>query len=292
MAKTCATTTAAMETQVATLPYCCEHPLDAAAERRLAAAAQHVHPCCADRRRQESKQMVVGIIARVVSCEPCWVVLSGEHGDRAVVGAGRIVASETRRPPFRSPGASQEHPLHHHHHHHTLDSVIPRRSDASGRTVRWRRAACLLDVASPKLNGVALPSVRRVAASHTYHDSNVVDMSIRLQNTRTAMCPRMTVSVSIRPSLCCPEPKSDVHAFPPLCNSGTLKTLPCQSCTGFTSALLEVLTRACACLSSMFKGLSEAVHRPQRHLGHPVPSQVNANPPETPPGKASLIGPN
>ena len=58
----------------------------------------------------------------------------------------------------------------------------------------------------------------------------------------------MTVSVSIRPSFYCPEPKSDVHAFPPLCNSGTLKTLPCQSCTSFTPVLLEVPMRACACL--------------------------------------------
>lgn len=210
-----------------------------------------------------------------------------------MVGAGRIVASETRRPPFRSPGASQEHPLHHHHHHHTPKSLVPGRSDASGRSARSRRqVACLLDVACPKPSDVAQPSVRRIAASHTCDDSTVVDMSTRLQNTHTAMCPRMTVSVSIRPSLCCPEPKSDVHAFPPLCNSGTLKTLPCQSCTGFMSVLLEVPMRACACLSSMSKGLSEAVHRPQRHFGHPFPSQVNANPPETPPGKASLIGPS
>ena len=66
-----------METQVATLPYCCEPALDATPERSLAAAVQHVHPCWVGRHGRYGIQQANGLIGCVVSYEPRWGRASG-----------------------------------------------------------------------------------------------------------------------------------------------------------------------------------------------------------------------
>ena len=141
----------------------------------------------------------------------------------------------------------------------TLASILPGRSDAStsrrATPVRGEQPGFAITVASLRFpaHGGSLPCCIALHA-HACDDSTVIDITcgygfiIRPWPRPRPCVYGMTVSVSIRPSFYCPEPKSDVHAFPPLCNSGTLKTLPCQSCIGFTSVLLEVLMRACACL--------------------------------------------